>query len=130
MPDTYLSSAETGFYYLNARYYDSEVGRFISADEYVSTGQGVLGNNMFSYCGNNPINMSDPTGNWPKWVTGVLNVVVGGAQMALGATLGATVGWTGIGGVVAGFLIANGAGVATKGVAQIINHVADKKVIR
>ena len=90
----------------------------------------VLGYNLFAYCFNNPINMSDPTGNWPKWVTGVLNVVSGATQMAVGAALGTTLGWTGAGAVVAGFLIANGAGVAAKGVAQIINDVADKKVIR
>ena len=22
---------------------------------------------MFAYCFNNPVNMYDPTGNWPKW---------------------------------------------------------------
>ena len=39
-------------------------GRFINADGYVSTGQGVLGNNMFTYCGNNPINLVDPSGQF------------------------------------------------------------------
>ena len=38
------------------------MGRFINADALVSTGQGVLGNNMFTYCVNNPVNMADPTG--------------------------------------------------------------------
>ena len=58
----YYYDSETGFYYLNSRYYDSEIGRFINADELVSTGQGVLGYNMFSYCINNPINYIDPSG--------------------------------------------------------------------
>lgn len=40
------------------------VGRFLNADAYVSTGQGILGNNMFAYCGNNPINGIDPLGRW------------------------------------------------------------------
>jgi len=31
------------------------VGRFINSDVFVSTGQGLLGNNMFAYCGNNPL---------------------------------------------------------------------------
>lgn len=37
-------------------------GRFVSADEYVSTGQGVFGYNMYSYCENNPIKYSNKTG--------------------------------------------------------------------
>ena len=51
----YYYDSETELYYLNSRYYDPETGRFINADGYVSTGQGVLGNNMFAYCGNNPV---------------------------------------------------------------------------
>ena len=38
------------------------MGRFINADALVSTGQGILGNNSFVYCGNNPILYVDPTG--------------------------------------------------------------------
>ena len=38
------------------------MGRFINADALVTTGQGLLGNNMFAYCGNNPVMYSDPTG--------------------------------------------------------------------
>ena len=40
-------------------------GRFINADVFVSTGQGILGNNMFAYCNNNPINLSDHSGAIP-----------------------------------------------------------------
>ena len=35
----------------------------MNADGYVSTGQGILGNNMFAYCGNNPVNRVDPNGH-------------------------------------------------------------------
>ena len=38
------------------------MGRFINADAYTSTGQGLLGNNMFAYCGNNPVMYCDDTG--------------------------------------------------------------------
>lgn len=31
-------------------------------------GESIQGYNVFAYCFNNPINLSDPTGNWPKWV--------------------------------------------------------------
>ena len=59
---SYYYDTETGFYYLNSRYYDPETCRYINADGYVSTGQGIFGNNMFAYCGNNPVNRSDPSG--------------------------------------------------------------------
>ena len=59
----YVYDRETRLYYLQSRYYDPEIGRFISADALISTGQGILGNNMFAYCGNNPVNYVDPTGN-------------------------------------------------------------------
>ena len=53
---------ESGLYYLQSRYYDPEVGRFLNADSYTSTGQGILGHNMFAYCGNNPTVYSDYSG--------------------------------------------------------------------
>ena len=39
------------------------MGRFINADAFATTGQGLLGNNMFAYCGNNAPNYYDPAGN-------------------------------------------------------------------
>ena len=59
---SYFYDFETGFYYLQSRYYDPAIRRFISADAYVSTGQGFIGCNMFAYCNNNPIRWYDPTG--------------------------------------------------------------------
>ena len=58
----YVCDVETQLYYLNSRYYNPEVGRFINADAYVSTGQGLLGSNMFAYCRNNPVSRKDATG--------------------------------------------------------------------
>ncbi|MBQ6832367.1 MAG: DNRLRE domain-containing protein [Oscillospiraceae bacterium] len=58
----YVYDQETGLYYLQSRYYNPEWGRFISADGFVATGQGFAGNNMFVYCGNNPVNYVDYTG--------------------------------------------------------------------
>ena len=60
----YYYDIETGFYLTGTRYYDPVVGRFINADGYVSTGQGLAGNNMFSYCGNNPVMRADPSGQF------------------------------------------------------------------
>ena len=65
----YYYDDDLKLYYLQSRYYDSTVGRFINADNLVSdVGGDVLGNNMFAYCLNNPVNMSDPSGHWSKWV--------------------------------------------------------------
>ena len=60
---SYYYDTETGYYYLQSRYYDPNVGRFISADSYVSTGQGILGHNMYAYCQNNPVMYYDDTGH-------------------------------------------------------------------
>ena len=83
----YYYDTETGFYYLQSRYYDPEIGRFINADGYVSTGQGILSYNMFAYCLNDPIRFADdsgtrcvedrPDGRWVM-VTNSGNVVSGG----------------------------------------------------
>jgi RHS repeat-associated protein len=54
--------AETGLLFLNARYYDPVVGRFISPDTFDPTRPGV-GVNRYAYAGNNPINNADPGGN-------------------------------------------------------------------
>lgn len=59
----YVYDQETGFYYLQSRYYDPAIGRFINADSYASTGQGIIGHNMFTYCSNNPMVYSDFTGH-------------------------------------------------------------------
>ena len=58
----YYYDEETELYYLNARYYDPETGRFISADMLVD-GRTLVGYNLFAYCLNNPTNYSDPSGN-------------------------------------------------------------------
>jgi RHS repeat-associated protein len=56
----YYFDSETNLYYLNARYYDPETGRFISADD------NLVGSlNLFEYCYNNPINLSDSNGQIP-----------------------------------------------------------------
>lgn len=58
----YVYDTETELYYLQSRYYNPETGRFINADNYTTTGQGLIGNNMFSYCENDPVLKKDPNG--------------------------------------------------------------------
>ncbi len=81
----YVYDNETGLYYLQSRYYDPELGRFISADGFTSTGQGFIGNNMFAYCGNNPVISADFTGHSPIAV--VLEAVAYTACAVLACTL-------------------------------------------
>ena len=59
----YYYDNETGFYYLQSRYYDPANRRFINADSLASTGQGSLGTNMFAYCNNCPTIYHDPSGH-------------------------------------------------------------------
>ena len=51
-------------YYLQSRYYDPVIGRFINADgvAYLGADGTLLGYNLFVYCGNNPVMGYDPTG--------------------------------------------------------------------
>ena len=63
----YYYDSETGFYYLQSRYYDPEICRFINTDSYASTGQGFIGYNMFAYCNDNPVSLSDTSGSIPAY---------------------------------------------------------------
>jgi len=58
---------ETGLQYLNARYYDPLLGRFIQPDWWEVTEQGV-GTNRYAYSFNDPVNKSDPNGHFWKEV--------------------------------------------------------------
>ena len=61
---SYYYDADTGFYYLQSRYYDPFVGRFLNADDaaYLGISGTVLGWNMFAYCENDAADFSDPNG--------------------------------------------------------------------
>ena len=66
-------------YYLQSRYYDPTIGRFINTDDEISgIGGAIIGYNLYSYCFNNPVIFSDETGNWPS-LSEVLGVVAGAA---------------------------------------------------
>ena len=55
---------ESGLMYYNARYYDPNIGRFITADSMVPRGKDIQSHNRYAYVVNNPINYTDPTGHW------------------------------------------------------------------
>jgi len=58
----YYYDTDTGFYYLQSRYYDPAIKRFISADGYLNANGDLLGFNMYAYCGNNPNTRTDTSG--------------------------------------------------------------------
>ena len=58
----YWYDEETGLYYLNSRYYNPAWGRFLNADIYLNANGGIVGFNMFAYCGNEPVLFWDPLG--------------------------------------------------------------------
>ena len=57
---------ETGTIYLRARYYDPEIGRFITEDSVWGKDANPLSLNLYTCCGNDPILFTDPTGHITK----------------------------------------------------------------
>ena len=82
---------ETELYYLQSRYYDPEVGRFINCDDvnYIGLTDNVISYNAFAYCENEPVNWTDNNGNLKGFVTGVgLQVEVSGSILGLSGCVG------------------------------------------
>ena len=79
----YVYDTETSLYYLQSRYYNPEIGRFINADIYPTTGQGLTGNNMFAYCGSNPVDRKDTTGTIWETIFDVLSLGASVVEVAL-----------------------------------------------
>ncbi len=57
--------ASAGLYYLRARYYDPATARFISEDTYRGDATDPASLNLYAYCGNDPVNYTDPSGHSP-----------------------------------------------------------------
>lgn len=78
----YYFDSETGWYYLNTRYYSSAMGRFISPDELSildETKSQINGLNLYMYCGDNPVMNVDPSGRdwWADLWKGITSFVIG-----------------------------------------------------
>ena len=80
----YRYDTETGLYYLNSRYYNPEWGRFLNADAIAAKTGDLLSANMFAYCKNNVVNMSDPDGYF-----GLDTLIGAAAGFVIGGTVAA-----------------------------------------
>ena len=116
----YVYDEETGFYYLQSRYYNPEVGRFISADVLLSTGQGVLGHNAYAYCGNNPVMGYDPYGtfDWSSFGKGAGWLAIGITAICVGVSVLTC-------GVAAPAMMAVAAVTVTAGALTAVNGVSE-----
>ena len=90
----YVYDTETELYYLQSRYYNPNTGRFLNADAFTSTGQGFTGNNMFAYCGNNPVARKDDGGAFWDTIFDVVSLVSSVAEVIINPTSGAA--WAGL----------------------------------
>ena len=111
----YFYDAETGFYYLNSRYYDPGTGRFLNADSQLNQKSGMLGYNMFAYCNNNQLLLSDTNGNIPFFaITAAIGAVAGAVIGGVSAYKKGQSVWKGaLKGAAIGGLIGLGIGVAS-----------------
>ena len=74
----YYYDTDSGLYYLQSRYYDPEVGRFINADDidYIEP-ETLMGCNLYAYCGNNPVMYVDPSGCFWDYVLDAIFLIWG-----------------------------------------------------
>ena len=80
--------ADTGWYYLNSRYYDPEVKRFINADttDILSATGNLYDKNLFAYCDNNPVMRVDVGGEFWDTVFDVVSLVTSVAEVIVNPT--------------------------------------------
>ncbi|MCM1365330.1 MAG: hypothetical protein NC215_10165, partial [Ruminococcus sp.] len=67
---SYYYDNDIEMYYLQSRYYDANVCRFINCDDvnYIGISESEVSYNPFAYCGNSPVNDSDPDGRFARLV--------------------------------------------------------------
>ena len=85
---SYYYDTETKLYYLKSRYYDPEVGRFISQDNtdiLTATPTELTDKNLYSYCDNNPVMREDSSGY--LWANILIGAVVGAVAGIVGQVI-------------------------------------------
>ena len=79
------TDSSTGLQYLRARYYESSQGRFTTKDTYLGEIAYPLSRNLYTYCYNNPLNYTDPSGHFAITAT----LITLGVSMLAGAAISA-----------------------------------------
>ena len=92
----YYFDTETSLYYLQSRYYDPAVGRFVNGDSLLNGKAGTIGFNLFSYCGNNPLKHVDPSGYFFSDILSFLDTVLAEAQNTVSSLTPAYAGCAGV----------------------------------
>ena len=82
---SYIYDTETKLYYLQSRYYDPHIQRFLNSDriEVLGVGGDILGYNGFAYCENNPANRADHDGNFWHILAGAVFGAIAGAATSI-----------------------------------------------
>ena len=118
----YYYDAETGYYYLNARYYNPEWCRFISADPILDTST-AFGCNLFNYCGNDPINRIDSSGQFWDTFFDIVSFVSSVVEVCVNPTDPWV--WAGLAGDAVDLIpFVSGLGEATRAV-KTVDRIAD-----
>lgn len=147
----YYYDIETELYFLKTRYYDPEVGRFISPDsiEYLDP-ETINGLNFYAYCGNNPVMNVDPNGTswWTDFWNSLAGKIIGtilvvatvvvvsiftaGVGTAVAGALGggflASIVGGAIGGAISGAVIGAGVSIVSQGVVNGYSNIDWKQV--
>ena len=87
-----MNDNESSLYYLQSRYYDPEIGRFINADDidYLGADGSLISCNLFAYCMNNPVNRFDSNGNLS--LSNSTKILIGIAAITVGVVATAVTG--------------------------------------
>jgi RHS repeat-associated protein len=106
----YRYDSEINMYYLNSRYYNPEIGRFINADGLLGELGNIQSTNMYAYCANNPVMYLDPSGEFPILITLiVVGALIGGGSQYVANVMNGKEGkdcWEGVIGATVGGVIA------------------------
>lgn len=121
----YYYDAETGFYYLQSRYYDPAICRFINADTFATTdANGFLSANMFAYCENNPVMRTDESGKlFAEIVGGIIGAFVSTTSAMVAGDTGPKLALAFIEGAISGAITRSTAGMIANGVIAVVNGV-------
>ena len=116
---SYYYDFETNLYYLNSRYYDPKIGRFLNADDISTldvTQIALNGLNLYAYCLNDPINETDENGYFLLWlfITAILvGAVIGGTTNGIKAYNEGARGWGLFGAILGGAIMGGAMGAIT-----------------